>query len=354
VGPLVGGFVFEYLGWRWTSWLICILSGVGFCMILCIKETYAPAILRHKVKQRRKETGDERWWCRYDDKQEFWPLLRLNLSRPFVMAVKEPICVFWNLYIALLYGILYLCFVAYPIVFSDLRGWSPGITGLGYCGIGTGSVLCIAMEPFIRKMINAHKVDPETDRPPPESMISIVCISAVCVPVGQTVFSWTCTPNVHWIVPILAGIPFGFGNCGVFIYASNYLVHSYGIYAASALAGNSVFRSLMGGTLPLAGPALYRALGPNWAGTLLACLEYLCIPIPFVFYRYGYRIRMKSALIRQMQEDSDRLDAKKRRNEARQARDTSRIRRQFEKGGANGFNEELDRVVSNHERSVVA
>ena len=354
VGPLIGGFVFEYLGWRWTSWLICILSGVGFCMLLCIKETYAPAILRKKVKQRRKETGDERWWCRYDEKQEFWPLLRLNLSRPFVMAVKEPICIFWNVYIALLYGILYLCFVAYPIVFSDLRGWSPGITGLGYCGIGTGSVLCIALEPYIRRMINAHKNDPETGKPPPESMISIVCIAAICVPVGQTVFSWTCTPNVHWIVPILAGVPFGFGNCGVFIYASNYLVHSYGIYAASALAGNSVFRSLMGGTLPLAGPSLYRALGPNWAGTLLALLEYACIPIPFVFYRYGHKIRMKSSLIREMREDNDRLDAKKRRNEARRARDVERAGYgDPEKAGADDFGVEVERVISQNERSFV-
>lgn len=64
------------------------------------------------------------------------------------------------------------------------------------------------------------------------------------------------TPNVHWIAPIIAGIPFGAGNCGVFIYASNYLVHSYGIYAASALAGNAVLRSAIGGSLPLAGPAM--------------------------------------------------------------------------------------------------
>lgn len=87
-------------------------------------------------------------------------------------------------------------------------------------------------------------------------MVAVVCIAAVCCPVGEMIFAWTCTPDVHWIAPIIAGIPFGAGNCGVFIYASNYLVHSYGIYAASALAGNAVLRSAMGGTLPLAGPAM--------------------------------------------------------------------------------------------------
>lgn len=239
--------------------------------------------------------------------------------------------------------------------FSGLRGWSLGITGLGYCGIGAGSLLCIATEPLIRKMINAHKHDPATGKPPPEAMISIVCISAICVPVGQTIFAWTCTPDVHWIVPILAGVPFGFGNCGVFIYASNYLVHSYGIYAASALASSAVFRSLMGGTLPLAGPSLYNALGPHWAGTMLAILEYACIPIPFVFYRYGFKIRMKSKLIREMQEDTDRLESKKRKNEARREREDARNEPYgFEKKVVtNEFGVEIERVISRHERDLV-
>jgi len=155
-------------------------------------------------------------------------------------------------------------------------------------------------------------------------MVSVVCIAAVLIPVGELIFAWTCTPNVHWIAPILAGIPFGAGNCAVFIYASNYLVHSYGIYAASALAGNSVLRSLLGGTLPLAGPALYAALGPHWAGTMLGVLEFALVPIPLVFYRYGHRIRMKSSLIRSMQEDKDRLEAKKRKSTARNERAAAR------------------------------
>jgi hypothetical protein len=155
------------------------------------------------------------------------------------------------------YGVLYLCFVSYPIVFSELRGWSPGITGLAYCGIGIGGMTTIASEPLIRRMINSHKLDPTTGKVPPEAMISIVCIAAICVPVGELGFAWTCTPNVHWSAPIIFGIPFGAGNCAIFIYASNYLVHSYGIYAASALAGNAVLRSTMGGVLPLAGPKMY-------------------------------------------------------------------------------------------------
>src|ERR1700712_5904459 len=182
------------------------------------------------------------------------------------------ISIFWNLYIAVVYAILYLCFVAYPLVFGQERGWQPGFIGLAFLGIGLGSLIAISLEPAFRRMINSHKLDPITGKVPPEAMVSVVCIASLSIPIGELIFAWTCTPNVHWIAPILAGLPFGAGNTACFIYASNYLVHSYGIFAASALAGNSVLRSVMGGTLPLAGPKLYESLGPHWAGTLLALL----------------------------------------------------------------------------------
>jgi len=257
----------------------------------------------------RKETGDERYWCRYDQKKSFYEILKINLSRPFVLSFTEPILWFWNIYIAIIYGILYLCFVAYPIIYTEMRGWSLGQTGLAFIGIGLGTMLSIVSEPLIRKMINSHKKDPETGRVPPEASASIICIAAVLCPIGQLWFSWTCVPiSIHWIWPILAGVPFGAGNTLVFIYASNYLAGSYGIYAASALAGNSVVRSFVGGTLPLAGPSMYKALTPQWAGTLLGLVQVLLIPIPFIFYKWGTKIRARSPLIRQMKEDQEKSE----------------------------------------------
>lgn len=113
--------------------------------------------------------------------------------------------IFWDVYIALIYGILYLCFVAYPIVFTDLRGWSPGFTGLSFLGIAVGSTIVIAAEPLLRAFINRRKIDPQTGEKAPESMVSVVCVAALLIPIGEIWFAWTCTPNVHWIVPIIAG-----------------------------------------------------------------------------------------------------------------------------------------------------
>ncbi|KAJ9611095.1 hypothetical protein H2200_004278 [Cladophialophora chaetospira] len=317
IGPTIGGFVTEYMGWRWANWIVMIWAGSALLFLVLLKETYAPVLLQRKAKKLRKENDDERYWSRYDIRVGFWELMRINLKRPFVMALTEPICMFWNIYISITYGILYLCFVAYPIIFTEKRGWSTGISGLSFLGIGIGTMICICCANPIRKMINSHKRDAEGNVPP-EAMMSIVCISAFLVPIGEIWFAWTCYPiSIHWSISIAAGIPFGFGNAAVFIYAGNYLAYSYGIYAASAMAGNAVMRSFLGGTLPLAGPSMYRALGPNWAGTLLGILEIVIIPIPILFYKFGGRIREKSTLIRQMREEEERQKRKRSKAEER-------------------------------------
>ncbi|EXJ85713.1 hypothetical protein A1O1_06081 [Capronia coronata CBS 617.96] len=317
VGPTIGGFVTEYLGWRWTNWIAMIWGGTAFILLLFFKETYAPALLQKRAKQLRKKENDDRYWSRYDVRVGFVELMKVNLSRPFIMAIKEPICIFWNFYISLIYGILYLCFVAYPIVFTEERGWSTGLSGLSFMGIGIGTMIVICSASPIKKMIDSHAPDKDGNIPP-EAMMSIVCIASVLVPIGELWFAWTCYPTtIHWAIPIAAGIPFGFGNGAVFIYATNYLAHSYGIFAASAMAGNTVMRSVLGGTLPLAGPSMYRAMGPNWASTLLGLLEVAIIPIPFLFYRYGCRIRERSTMIREMRENEERQAGKRKKAEER-------------------------------------
>jgi len=65
--------------------------------------------------------------------------------------------------------------------------------------------------------------------------------------------------------------------------------------AASAIAGNTLIRSLAGATFPLFATYMFDGMGVNWAGTLLGCVAFLLVPIPMIFYKYGARIRSKSA-----------------------------------------------------------
>ena len=66
---------------------------------------------------------------------------------------------FWDAYIAIIYGILYLCFVAYPIVFTGIRGWSVGLSGLAFTGLAVGCFIVIGSEPLLRKMVSILRFD---------------------------------------------------------------------------------------------------------------------------------------------------------------------------------------------------
>lgn len=70
-----------------------------------------------------------------------------------------------------------------------------------------------------------------------------------------------------------------------------YLIDAFTIYAASAVAANTVLRSIVGGLLPLAGLNMYDALGLGWGNSLLAFISLAMVPIPFAFYIFGERIR---------------------------------------------------------------
>ena len=72
---------------------------------------------------------------------------------------------------------------------------------------------------------------------------------------------------------------------------SSYLVDAFTLYAASAMAANTVLRSLFGALLPLAGPKMYETLGLGWGNSLLGFISVALAPIPFLFYKYGEKIR---------------------------------------------------------------
>lgn len=76
----------------------------------------------------------------------------------------------------------------------------------------------------------------------------------------------------------------------------NYLIDAYTLYAASAIAAATILRSLFGAVLPLAGQSMYAALGLGWGNSLLGFLALAMSPVPFVFWKYGERIRTRSTL----------------------------------------------------------
>ena len=260
---------------------------------LLVPETYAPVLLRKRAEKLSKITGDV-YVSKADAEQgktSAGQAFKTALSRPWVLLFREPIVLLLSVYMAIIYGTLYMLFSAFPIVYQQGRGWSPGIGGLAFLGVAVGMIAAVGYSIWDNKRYARVVAASESGMASPEARLPPALLGAVAIPIGLFWFAWTNSPSIHWIVSIMAGAPFGFGMVLVFLSIMNYLIDAYVIYAASVLAANSVLRSLFGAAFPLFCPYMYKNLGIHWASSIPAFLALACVPFPFLFYKYGGAIR---------------------------------------------------------------
>ena len=236
------------------------------------------------------------------------------LSRPWVLLFREPIVLLLSIYMAIVYGTLYMMFAAFPIVFRQERGWSQGIGGFAFLGVAIGMLAAVIYTVPENKRYN-RVADAATARgdpgAPPEARLPPTKVGAISLPLGHFWFAWTNYPRIHWIVCVMGTAPFGFGMVLVFLSISNYLIDAYTIYAASVLAANSVLRSLFGAAFPLFTDQMYRNLGIHWASSIPAFLALMCVPFPFLFFHYGPAIRKRCKFAREAAEAMQRVKEKR-------------------------------------------
>ncbi|GAB5592809.1 Synaptic vesicle transporter SVOP [Umbelopsis nana] len=295
IGPLIGGFIGDNLGWRWLYWITLIVSGVIYLlMVFTVPETYAPTLLSRRAAKLRKETGDESYVTEQElDKRPFTDRMQVFLVRPFQLLFGELIVLLLSLYMSVLYGLLYMFFVAYPIVFQEGKQWSASDTGLMFIPLAIGVLLSAAVSPWINKHY-LYVASKHNGKPPAEVRLIPMMCSCWLVPIGLFIFAWTSYPEISWWGPAMGGFPVGFGFIFLYNSANNYLVDSYQHLAASALAAKTCIRSFWGAATVLFTTQMYHRLGYQWASSLLAFIALACCAIPYVFYFYGARIRKYS------------------------------------------------------------
>src|SRR6201992_2061621 len=201
IGPLVGGFLSDALGWRWLYWIQLIVSATAWFLItFTVPETYAPKLLATRATKMREETGDEKYVTEEDlDKRPLGERLKLFLLRPLQLLFLEPIVLLISLYMSVLYGLLYMFFVAYvmvtsaktftgltqsrfPIVYQEGKRYSAGITGLMFIPLALGVVCSAALSPLVNKhyLIMSKKF---LGRPPAEVRLIPMMVSCWLIPV---------------------------------------------------------------------------------------------------------------------------------------------------------------------------
>ncbi|KZF20970.1 MFS general substrate transporter [Xylona heveae TC161] len=293
IGPTVGGFLSEAAGWRWIFWLLTIMSGLATLFGLAfLRETYGPVLLERKAARLRKETGNPLLRGKGKIDLPYRQLLFRNLSRPTRMLIYSPVILGVSLYMALVYGVIYLLFTTFSVVFQKTYGFSEGIAGLSYLGTGVGMVIALFSMGWYSDAIHI-RLTKKYGTELPEYRLAPLLPGTIALPIGLFIYGWTAQYKVHWIVPIIGTAFVGIATTGSFNTIQIYLVDAYTVHAASALAANSLVRSLAGGLVPLGGPSLYSNLGLGWGNSLLAFLAIFFAIFPLLFYKFGERWRKR-------------------------------------------------------------
>lgn len=256
-----------------------------------MRESSHVILLQRKTDRLRRETGNQDLRSKLDRGLTPTQKFRQAIVRPTKMLLFSPIVFLLSFYMAIVYGYLYLLFTTITSVYERDYHWSSGVAGLSFLGIGIGMfiglfIFATTSDRTVAKLMRKNNTERK-----PEYRLPIMMLGAAFVPIGLFWYGWSAENHLPYIMPIVGTGWVGAGLILTFMPISTYLVDAFTVYAASAMAANTVMRSLVGAFLPLAGPSMYKALGLGWGNSVLGFIALALWPVSLIFYFYGERIR---------------------------------------------------------------
>jgi len=165
-----------------------IVAIIGFCTwglcIVFLEETYPPIILVEKAAELRRRTKNWGIHAKQEEVEiDFRELISKNVSRPFRILFTEPIVLLITIYMSFIYGLLYLFLTAYAVVFQEIHGMRPGVSGLPYFGMIAGELIGFMAIVFLNKSY-IRKLEANHNIPVPEWRLPIAIAGGLSFSVG--------------------------------------------------------------------------------------------------------------------------------------------------------------------------
>ncbi|KAI0309817.1 major facilitator superfamily domain-containing protein [Amylostereum chailletii] len=301
IGPLTGAWVAEKSTWRWVFWSTSIVdAAVQVAGLFYLKETYPPVLLERRAARMRKSADIEknvRIITVYQKTQarDWKSVFTKALVRPFALFVYEPIIQLLGVYMAFIYGLLYLFITTIPDIFENTYGERVGIAGLNYLALGVGLTGASQINARLLDYMYRRLTEKRGGKGKPEYRLPSMVPGTILLPVGLFLTGWTARASVHWIVPDIGIAMVGAGVILNFQAIQTYVIDAFTLHSASALAAVAFLRSLCGFGFPLFAPTMYNALGYGKANSILGAVAIVIgCPAPYLFWVYGERIRNAS------------------------------------------------------------
>ncbi|KAF2259418.1 multidrug transporter [Lojkania enalia] len=296
-GPIVGGFIEQFLVWRWNIWIQLIFDGFVQALHFVLVPVTRTTIMMDKIaKNRRKEAEEGRKPVNIWGPNELTPFkdrfsareVLITWIRPFRMFLTEPI--------------------ACALVYAQWNLATFAI-GLAFVPIGIGYFLAwFSFFPTIHHNKQTRRECPNDERAQYESRLWWLLYTAPCLPIGLIAFAWTSTgPPVHWVGSMVFSAVIGIANYAIYMATVDYMICAYGPYSASATGGTGWSRDFLAGVLTLPATPFYQNIPSSsnrwhlaYASTILFCIATLLVVVVYVIYWKGPVLRKRSPFAQQL------------------------------------------------------
>ena len=293
IGPLLGGVILQHLDWPWLFWILTLVCGVVVVIsFVCLKETYVPVLLARR-KKHLEAKENKRYYFEAEDDRPMRTKLAQSVQRPVRILFIQPMVFIMSTYQALLFAITYSLYTQLESIYGEGYGFSTVQVGLLYLFPGLGFLAAVRLlVPRIDTIFNTL-TEKHDRKSKPEFRLPLANVGSVLIPISLFWFAWTVEFHVHWAVTIISTFFYGIGQVAIFNCVQNYYIDTFEKYAASAIAAGALFRSVVGGIVPIITPSIIDAVGLGWGFSVFAFISVALAPSPVLFYYFGERLRKR-------------------------------------------------------------
>lgn len=222
LGPVVGGFVEEFLPWRWNIWIQLIFGGfVQLAHFLFVPETRTTIMLDQIAKKARKSGENPNLY----GPNELVPFrerfsareILVTWIRPFRMFLTEPIVLTLSLLSGFSDALIFMFIQSFALVYKqwDFRTFA---IGLSFIPILVGYFIAwFSFFPVFRRNRAERLRRPDDERTQYESRLWWLLFTAPCLPIGLFGFAWTSLPHIHWIGSMIFAAIVGIANYAIYM-----------------------------------------------------------------------------------------------------------------------------------------
>ncbi|CAB4415028.1 unnamed protein product [Rhizophagus irregularis] len=278
IGPSIGGYITDYLGWRWILWILAVIEGLILILIFfALPETFAPPT---NLPNPNNTTSNSRHRKRFD------PTSPLRL-------LKYPNMLLVIVYISITYAIVYIQNTLAELSFTDIYHVSASTVGLIFLSQGTGymigSVIGGKWSDYV--LMEAKKRNNGVGYP--EMRLHSVWIGCFFISVSYVCYGWFLEARLHIALPIIAMFTGAFSFVAVLNSVSTYLVDAFPGRSASAVAINNLTRSSAAALFTFISVPFEEAVGIGLIYTIMICVSFIGVVCLFVVSYKGKYWREK-------------------------------------------------------------